>query len=152
MFAPRPYTLDGWFVIPGRLRNGEKVDVFSGGGSVRWQKPTNVNSTFKNFRWRKYLRKLTLKEYKKHRKFYARYLCTSWNRSHGPLEKLEKFTIYFMSEKNLLDNQTTRPKKVLIYRHHCFKKSKKKKKASSVRIDQKYPKSSTKPEIKGAAQ
>jgi hypothetical protein len=40
-----PYVVkdDGWFVIPGRLRNGKEVDVFRNGRSVSFEKPSLVS-------------------------------------------------------------------------------------------------------------
>ena len=39
MFAPFPAKDDGWYVIPGRLRNGRVVDLFRGGKAVSFSKP-----------------------------------------------------------------------------------------------------------------
>src|SRR6185503_15723487 len=55
MFAPSPTKDDGWYVIPGRLRDGSTVDLFRNGGDVRWDRPASVAASFPNSRWRRYM-------------------------------------------------------------------------------------------------
>jgi len=54
MFAPEPLSVDGWYVVPGTLASGERVDAFRG-GPVSWDRPPNLASTYPSDRWRKYL-------------------------------------------------------------------------------------------------
>ncbi|NEP42847.1 MAG: hypothetical protein F6K35_27925 [Okeania sp. SIO2H7] len=51
MFAPYPSREDGWYVIPGKLKNGKKIDLFKNGQPVIWDKPLLVSSTYPNLRW-----------------------------------------------------------------------------------------------------
>ncbi len=119
MFSP-PLLDDGWYVIPGKLRDGTEVDLFKNGAPVDWSKPEYVYRTYKNTRWRKYLMNLWMASYSSHRLYYGRYLCRDWNSRHPENKLLDQFDIDFMQE-------TTRPymtpvaKKVLIWRHYCFK-------------------------------
>src|SRR6185503_12592868 len=39
MFAPFPAKDDGWYVVPGTLRDGKQIDVFRGGKEVSFDKP-----------------------------------------------------------------------------------------------------------------
>ena len=63
MFAPYPAKNDGWYVIPGTLRNGQQVDLmpavthydFYVGENLSWEKPKYVAGTIRNEHWRKYL-------------------------------------------------------------------------------------------------
>ena len=51
MFAPKPYSSDGWYVIVGLLDNGEIVDVFRNGKEVSWEPPENRLDDFSSYRW-----------------------------------------------------------------------------------------------------
>lgn len=120
MFAPRPATDDGWYVIPAQLRDGREVDLMSNGGPVRWEKPANVAATFRNQHWRKYLRTIWERTHASHRPYFAQYLCRDWNSSHPPQEFVQTFAIYYMQEDTLPDNEAAPPEKVLLWTQKCF--------------------------------
>ena len=120
MFAPRPFVDDGWFVIPGRLRNGKRVDVYRNGKKVSWEKPEYPNSDYRSYRWRKYMRKLWLKIYSGNRLYYGQYLCRKWNRDHNTNETLMTFDIYYIEERTLENYKTAKTKKVHLWEHRCF--------------------------------
>lgn len=120
MFAPYPLTDDGWYVIPGRLRNGEEVDVFQNGGPVSWDKPTLVSAMYPNQRWRKYMMNIWKKKFKAHRLYYGKYLCRTWNRRHQGDQVLETFEIFFMREDTPAPRHPARARKVKLWTHNCF--------------------------------
>lgn len=120
MFSPSPFTDDGWFVIPGKLRNGKEVDVFREDSTVIWEKPDNVISDYKNYRWRKYVRRLWLRRYSGYRLYYGKYLCMKWNRDHEYKNNLLTFDIYFMKEETLPDYKHRDIEKIHIWKHRCF--------------------------------
>ena len=122
MFAPYPLKEDGWYVMPGTLRDGTQVDLFTEGGPVYWEKPDLVSATYKNQRWRKYLMNLWQKNHSAHRLHYGRYLCRQWNTWHTRQKRLDTFRIYFMREDTLPHFQVAKPQKILLWRHYCFKK------------------------------
>ena len=125
MFAPYPLRDDGWYVIPGVLRNGQQVDVFRNGAPVSFEKPSSaaIAAQYKDERWRKYLMNLYLADYSDYRVHYGRYLCRRWNEgrvSNDP-RLLDTFEIYFMMRTNVLRTQPPRKhEKILLHRHHCF--------------------------------
>jgi len=119
MFAPYPLKDDGWYVIPGTLRNGHEIDVFTN-KAVTWEKPPRIAYLYKNQRWQKYMMNLWSKDFSKFREYYAKYLCRSWNSSHKADEQLDHFTIYYMKENTLADREDT-PEKVSLWDHYCFK-------------------------------
>ncbi|HAG80213.1 MAG TPA: hypothetical protein DCL61_03355 [Cyanobacteria bacterium UBA12227] len=121
MFAPFPSKEDGWYVIPGELKDGTEIDVFKNGKPVTWQKPSLVSATYPNERWRKYMMNLWSKKNEKHRLYYGRYLCRNWNSKHKGSKQLKTFKIYFMLEKTLPNYQPPEVKKVMIWKHNCFK-------------------------------
>ncbi|MGK7885679.1 MAG: HTTM domain-containing protein [Crocosphaera sp.] len=119
MFAPTPSLSDGWYVIPGTLENGQKVDVYNGGQSITWERPKNLAKTYTRARWRKYLERIRSKSGNDHLPYYGRYLCQSWNGQHDHSNKLKEFDIYFMLEMTLPDYQTPDIEKVHISHHQC---------------------------------
>jgi hypothetical protein len=122
MFSPRPLIDDGWFVIPGRLKNGTEVDLFRGGRPVHWEKPEWIVKEYRNQRQRKYMMNLWKKKYSSHRLYYGRYLCRSWNAKFEGDERLKDFKIYFMEEKTLIGGKTAPVRKVMLWRHTCSDK------------------------------
>ena len=120
MFAPKPATDDGWYVIPARLRNGTEVDLFTNGAPVTWAKPQDVASTYRNQRWRKYLRNMWEREHATHRLYFSQHLCRTWNAEHHSQATLETFQIFYMKEETLPNGVIAAPEKVLLWNHRCF--------------------------------
>jgi len=120
MFSP-PLTEDGWYVIPGKLKNGKEVDLFKKGASVQWEKPAVVRTTFKNERWRKYMMNLWRAANAGHRLYYGQYLCRDWNSRHQGEEQLDSFEIFYMRENTLPNKRTAPPVKLSLSKHWCFK-------------------------------
>ena len=125
MFAP-PSLDDGWYVIPAKLRNGEKFDLHKHFWSdedrpaVSWEKPKRVSKTYPTQRWRKYLMNLWHPDGRKFLLHYGRYLCRDWNEVHRGPDALETFQIYFMLEMTSLETQTPPLEKVHLWTHWCF--------------------------------
>ncbi len=118
MFSPYPLTLDGWYVIPGTLRNGQVVDLFTGRDFVSWIKPPLLSATYKNDRWRSYLMNLAIDEEGDASLFfpsYASYLCNEWDASHPFEQQLISLDIYYMSKINNYDAPTYEYKKQRIW-------------------------------------
>jgi predicted DCC family thiol-disulfide oxidoreductase YuxK len=97
MFAPFPAKDDGWYVIPGKLRNGASIDLFRAGRPVSFSKPTYGSLEFKNHRWVKFHENL------RSRAFllpgYSRHLCREWNRRHRSGERLDELEIIYVLER-----------------------------------------------------
>ncbi|PSN13512.1 hypothetical protein C7271_22460 [filamentous cyanobacterium CCP5] len=120
MFAPYPMTEDGWYVIPGILKNGTEVDLFRQGKKVIWQKPDLVSKTYGNDRWRKYMLNIWLRDNADYRLYYGQYLCRKWNRDHFGGQQLDRFKIYYMLEETLPNYQPPKVEKVVLWEHYCF--------------------------------
>ncbi len=121
MFAPTPLMEDGWYVFPGKLRDGTEVDVFSGKSPVSYEKPKFVAYTYKNQRWQKYLMNLWNSDFTKYRLGYGQYLCREWNANHKEDKQLMNYEITFMLEKTPPMGKT--PAAVVprvIWNHKCF--------------------------------
>lgn len=120
MFAPRPLTTDGWYVIPGRTVGNAEVDVWHGKLSpVSWLQPTHVADEYVNHRWQKYMMNLRSTRYKDYRLYFGRYLCRTWNETHEGKDKLAGFEIDFMSRDALPNRKFTDRKKITLWKHQC---------------------------------
>lgn len=120
MFSPRPMTEDGWYVIPGKLKNGESIDLFKNGGPVSYDKPADVAKTYDGERWRKYLMNLWSKNFSDYRLYYGQYICKSWNNSHSEDQQLMTFDIVYVLEATLPNYIEPTPSPTIIWQHHCF--------------------------------
>lgn len=121
MFAPTPLRMDGWYVIPGQLKDGTEVNIFANGRAVNWQKPASLAAVYPNDRWRSYLMNLVIEEEgEMHIPLYADYLCEQWNNNHSSDKQLLSFDIYFMSRENSLENPSAPYQKVHLWHQECF--------------------------------
>ena len=121
MFAPGPRRDDGWFVIPGQLMDGRRLDVFSGGlGEPDYARPASLAHQFPNYRWRKYLTRLRLQGYEGYRPGYGRYLCRNWNASAVGGDRLRRFEIWYVEERTRPNYLPPIIERHRIWRHWCF--------------------------------
>jgi hypothetical protein len=120
MFAPKPATDDGWYVIPARLRDGSEFDLATNSAPVDWTKPVDVAARFHNQRWRKYLRNIWERDHANHRLYYGQYLCRTWNATHHGKETLENFQVFYMKEETRPGGNIAPPEKVMLWTHRCF--------------------------------
>ncbi|HET7273488.1 MAG TPA: HTTM domain-containing protein [Rubrobacter sp.] len=126
MFAPSPSKEDGWYVIPGNLRDGQQTDLMSvtrddyGLHQVSWAKPKDVPATFKNEHWRKYLENIYSKDHADQRLYFGQYICRQWNARHTGAEQLETFKITYMLEMTQPDYKYSAPQKMVLWEHSCF--------------------------------
>jgi predicted DCC family thiol-disulfide oxidoreductase YuxK len=126
MFTPGPLKDDGYYVIPGQLKNGQVVDIFRDGAPVMMSTPSwrQISGQYKDERWRKYLLNLYLGDFSDYRLYYGRYLCRKWNdgRSMDDPRLLENFEIDFYMRTNTPPGIPPEAfKKNVLHRHYCFK-------------------------------
>jgi len=117
MFAPDPLRDDGWYVMPGRLTNGTKVDIYRGGAPVSYDKPADVSAQYGDARSRNYMMNLWQRSYSDYRLYYGQYHCREWNREHDV--KLETFQMVYVLEQTGSDGDEP-PEERTIWRHDCF--------------------------------
>ncbi|OVE82782.1 hypothetical protein BVY03_00095 [bacterium K02(2017)] len=121
MFAPYPILGDGWYVIPGKLRDGTTIDLINSEiKNPSWDKVKNAYNLHGNRRMTNFMLRLQDDIYKHLYANYGRYLCRKWNNyQYKPQLELVAFNIYFMSEKtiNLIEQPAQR---LLKWRHYCF--------------------------------
>lgn len=120
MFAPRPLTEDGWYIMPGTLRDGTNIDVYTG-EFVTFDKPKSVAHTYKNQRWQKYMMNLWNSTYREYRLGYGRYLCRNWNKHAVKDKELMTYEIIFMLEKTPKPGEPQSPvEQRSVWSHQCF--------------------------------
>lgn len=115
MFAPDPLRTDVWYVVPGRLRNGSRVDALHR-SRVRWDRPPDIASAYPNARWRKYLSSLRRRD-SEHRSQFGDYLCRRWNDQRRT--ELVDVTIYAMEEPSRPFADAEPVERVELRRHRC---------------------------------
>ena len=126
MFSPFPMRSDGWFVMDGRLKNGEKIDLWNQTNEPHWNKPKNISDTFRSTYWRKYMTNAWMERSPRETRLaFGRYLCRIRNdfndRPEG--EKLKDYQFFFMRENTPNAGETGVVEKVLVWTHNCFSKS-----------------------------
>ena len=114
MFAPEPLGVDGWFVAPGKLDSGERVDAFRQ-SSFTWDRPSDLADAFPTARWRKYVANIWRSDDTLNRGF-AGYLCGRWNASHE--NDLTNVTLYYVTEPTRLDGPEPTDR-VKLSEHSC---------------------------------
>ena len=120
LFAPYPLLEDGWYVIPGKLRNGQEIDVYQNGSQVDWGKPEHVATMYDNNRWRKYMMNIWKKKFYPQRLYYGKYLCRQWNSNVQDGQQLETFDIYFVLETTLPNFLEPELERVRLWSHYCY--------------------------------
>jgi hypothetical protein len=125
MFAPAPLDRDGWYVIPGRLRDHTQVDLFRNGAPVDYhvRNHDEIYAQYPNERWRKYFMNLQTDTFIPQRLYYGRYLCRWWNEGR-PLDDpklLLEFDIYFYERTTMPPGErksgyVAKP----LHKHYCF--------------------------------
>jgi predicted DCC family thiol-disulfide oxidoreductase YuxK len=126
MFSPGPLRDDGWYVIEGILKNGERVDIYRDGAPVSFERrpASEVAAQYPNERWRKYLMNLYFAKYAQFRLHYDRYLCRKWNegRSTDDPRLLDQFAVYYMAHETQPPGTPEQPhKKEFLANHYCWR-------------------------------
>jgi hypothetical protein len=95
-FTPDPHSDDGWFVIVGTLKNGQRVNAFTGESTVSFEKPDNVYATYLNQRWGAFLICFWSDDCNQYLEPFSRYLALEWNRRHSGDEQISTIEIHRM--------------------------------------------------------
>lgn len=119
MFAPYPLTEDGWYVLYGKLENGNVVNVFDESVPISFIKPEYVAALYPHERWRKYLMNLWNRDNASYRAYYLDYLCRDWNSKHAQNNQMSEIEMHFMLEKTLGDYQIEPIEDVLLLKKIC---------------------------------
>src|SRR5262249_53737191 len=119
IFAPNISRVSGWFVIPGKLRNGQEVDLYRDGAPVSWERPKLPSAEYKDERWRQYMIRLISGQRPRYYE-YNQYLCRSWNETHFGDQQLQSFVIYVMTTTPAPYNQKQPAVRTVYWKSNCF--------------------------------
>jgi hypothetical protein len=95
-FTPDPHVDDGWFVIVGELKNGQRVNAFTGEPTVSYDKPANVYSAYVDQRWGAFLICFWGDSCNQYMEPFAKYLALEWNERHTGDEQIRSIEITYM--------------------------------------------------------
>jgi hypothetical protein len=99
MFAPSPFSNDGWFVIQGTSVQGLPVDVLRGtNGFADFRKPRIVSAMFPSARWIPNSVALFGRQSEPQRHAWADYFCRKWEARGRPLKELR---LWFVAESTV---------------------------------------------------
>ncbi len=115
MFAPEPRGTDGWYVVPGRLESGKRVDALHR-SSVQWEQPQEIARTYPTHRWLVYLLDLQQASDEELGHQFAGYLCHEWNRNYQ--NELVNITVYYVKQSTRL-NGPEPTNRVELVQHSC---------------------------------
>lgn len=119
MFAPHPQRSDGWWVMEGTLKNGEKWDALNN-KEVTYERPNSFYKTFPTENWRNLLDGLQGRE-EVYIESLGRYLCRRWNSKNSGDQSLQTFKLYYMEEWTNGPQEKPSPvEKRTIWNHNCF--------------------------------
>ena len=125
MFAPRPTTVTGWYVIPGTLSDGRQVDLVMAVvhddpdlvHELSWEKPDDLDDIFEDKYWRKYLD--AIRDDSAQRRYFAQYVCREWNATHDGGSDLVSLQIVYVKERTLPDQRRAAPRRDVLTKHAC---------------------------------
>jgi hypothetical protein len=119
MFAPRPTTEDGWYVLEGVKRDGTRIDLWTG-QPPSYTRPEEFQAVYPSNLWLEYLYLLWNREYAPFRVYMGRYLCRTWNDAH-PESEVTRVILRFMLERTPPEGQPVPPPtRERVARHYCF--------------------------------
>lgn len=98
MFAPNPPSDSGWFIIAGRQKNGQEIDVWNDVSPVNWEKPELPSATYRTQRWRKFLDNIINPRHAVVRPYFLKWVCRDWNENHDEEEQVRSITMYHMHQ------------------------------------------------------
>ena len=120
MYAPKPMTDDGWYVFPGKLRNGNIVDANTE-KPVAWRQPASLVDYGEDHRWILFHLYIWDQSNALFRVPYARYLCREWNTHHPLNQELLGLDMTYMEKDTQPNYQKPLIHPVVILSYDCVK-------------------------------
>lgn len=124
MFAPDPPRDDGWYVIPGRLRNGAVVNLWWTGPGLSWARPAGLAEGHRSLSWSVWEGRLKEKTFDRPelldlRRRYAEWQCRQWNARHPTEEQVVSLELWFLHEVTTDDPQAPLRVQRKLLEHRC---------------------------------
>ena len=128
MYSPTPAQFTYWLSVPGVLNDGRKVELLQAVthqepdriDEVSLDKPGNVNETFRDIYWLRYLTTLSMPVAQERLLNFGGYICRSWNAWYpeGPMQ-LQTFDIVYITQPTLPDGKRGDIQYQVIWQHRC---------------------------------
>jgi len=110
---------DRWLVMPAKLADGSRVDLFSKNNATpNFEKPRLPSSQYPRFRWRKFMEKILSTGHEEYLLRYGQFMCREWDRTHPPEKHLHTFEIFFVREYTTPTGPAS-PEQILRWAHYC---------------------------------
>ncbi len=113
MFAPGVIKDNGWYILEGTLKNGNKIDLWQNGNPLHFQKPKSVVKMFPNDRWRKYSENLMMQRNAHIRGYFCNYSMRVWNEKHRK-QKIKELSVVYMYHLTLPNYKMDIPKRQVL--------------------------------------
>jgi len=128
MYSPTPIQFTYWLTVPGVLGDGSQVELLQAVthqdpdriDEVSLDKPANVNETFRDIYWLRYLTTLSTTTAEERFLNFGGYVCRSWNEWYpvGPMQ-LQTFDIVYFTQPTLRDGERGEIQHQVIWQHRC---------------------------------
>lgn len=127
MFAPRPSQSTVWYVYPGTLADGTRIDVLptilhgdlSRVQALSWEEPDDISGgLYGDKYWRKYLDAVASGS-RDERLAFGGYICRTWNGHYGGDAALEQVEIVRMVRPTSLDGEELPVRQNVLYEFSC---------------------------------
>ena len=115
-----PLVEDGWYTIPGILKDGSKIDLYRQGRPYSAEKPALISSLSPNDRFRKFYTTLYENRNPEFLLAYGRFLCAQLNTQHVAPDQLISFQIIFRHTDTQPEGGKGPPLDTLLWSHRCF--------------------------------
>jgi predicted DCC family thiol-disulfide oxidoreductase YuxK len=121
MFAPMPATLEGHYVLEGRLADGSLVDLWTKKpGLVSTQPPEDLRAWFEDYRWRKLFERVHQKRYVLARTKLADYWCRQiWQNAQREEQKLAHVKMTYYARYTQPNGRPDRQKTFKLFNRAC---------------------------------
>ncbi len=98
MFANTDVTIQGWWVVVGKLDNGSEIDLLHGTPKVSLERPKRYYREMPNMAWRTYWASISRDHYAPFRPWMGRYFCRWWNRDADRALRVQAVRVIFVQE------------------------------------------------------
>lgn len=120
MFSPRPPRQSEWFIVVGRLGDGQRVDLMRDRvGAPSFEKPAHRSDYHLSARWERYFTYADDNDYVDGFETLLDYYCRRWNDRESGGRRLVAVRVFKRREYNRVDRTRDTNKPKLVYTARC---------------------------------
>ncbi len=116
LFAPDPIKNDGWYVIAAKVEGESHKELWLTREEFSWDPPEHIALSYRNNRWRKYLKNIKRKGYQHLKPYFGSYLCQKYSKE---FQSLEEVRIFFMLETSQPPGELQKIERKFIWKEAC---------------------------------